>query len=126
MIHPPDRTAAELSWEPPAAPRGWYVDDRRLDGARYYCPSRKLIAIVSISVESDGRRWLHMSLSHWNRVPTWGELRDAKQLFLGDVYAYQVLPPKSQYVNINPKVLHLWHCLDGAPLPEFSRGSGSL
>ncbi len=59
-------------------------------------------------------------MSHWNRIPTWGELRSVKELFLGDVYTYLVLPPKEFYVNVTPTVLHLWHCRDGPQLPEFS------
>ncbi len=28
--------------------------------------------------------------------------------------------------NIHPNVLHLFVCLDGDPLPDFTRGKGSL
>jgi len=37
-----------------------------------------------------------------------------------------VVPPRSQYVNINPTVLHLWVCLDGDVLPDFTHGGSSL
>ena len=52
---------------------------------------------------------------------------EAKELFVGrDEFAYQVIPPRDQHVNIHPNVLHLWSCLDGSPLPDFTRGTGSL
>lgn len=98
----------------------------RGDGAAYSCLPRKLGVILSASLEQDGKRWVHLSLSHRHRVPTWGELRATKEAFLGDVYAVTVLPPQRVYINIHPNVLHLFHCLDGHPLPEFSRGMGSL
>lgn len=110
----------DVSWQPPQPPRGWIISGELADGVRYDCRSRKLRVIVSVNREADGRPWVHFSLSHHERIPTWGEFRDAKDLFLGDVYAYQVLPPKACYVNITPRVLHLFHCLDGPQLPEFS------
>lgn len=102
------------------------MDQRSEDGARYVNHARKLIVILSAAVELDGKAWVHFSLSHFERIPTWGEFRTTKEAFLGDVYAYQVMPPKENYVNINPRVLHLFHCLEGVPLPEFTQGGGSL
>jgi len=46
----------------------------------------------------------------------------------GTVEAYQVIPPKARYVNINERVLHVFALLDEAAtaLPDFTRGTGSL
>lgn len=111
----------QLGWTRPETPTGWYPETRLGDGQRYRNRSRKLCAIISIAIQDDGKRWVHLSLSHNDRIPTWGELRTTKDAFLGaDVYAYQVLPPRSRYVNYNARVLHLFHCLDGNPVPEFS------
>lgn len=107
-------------WVLPDPPKGWYIDMRKNDGARYICPSRKLMVIASATIQDDGKPWIHVSLSHNERIPTWGELRTVKELFLGDVHAYQVLPPKALYVNLKPNVLHLFSCMDGPQLPEFS------
>ena len=115
-------TFAEAGWSPPVIlPHYWEVDIRLDDGTRYIASVLGLAAIVSVAREPDGKRWVHLSVSHRHRLPKWRELRETKDLFLGrNVYAYQVLPPEDKYVNLHPRVLHLWHCLDGDPLPEFS------
>jgi len=108
-----------VPWNAPPAPNGWAVAEIRRDGGLYKNWRKNLTAILSCEI-AGGKRWLHLSVSHRDRVPNWQELREAKGAFLGDVYAYQVIPPKAQYVNIDPRVLHLFHCLDGPVMPEFS------
>ena len=85
--------------------------------------------IVSVAREDDGKRWLHASVSRRGRtLPTYEDLAMLKHFCIGDdKAAYQVFPPESNYVHAPPvrggrktQVLHLWHCLDGDPLPEFS------
>jgi hypothetical protein len=51
-----------------------------------------------------------------------------KRIFLGrERQALQVLPRESEYVNVNPHVLHLWSALDRPDwLPDFTRGTGTL
>ena len=125
----PDECAGRyLELFPTVLAPGWELFGEQVDdGRRYYNPLLQLMVILSARVEQDGRRWLHLSCSHQRRVPTWTELREIKDVFFGpDRYAYQVLPPGSHYVNINPRVLHLWHCLDEDPLPDFTSGSNSL
>jgi hypothetical protein len=78
--------------------------------------------MVILEVECvDGELWAHLSASNMQkqRVPNWRELRWCKEYFLGDRKAVQVLPPRDQYVNINPHVLHLYTCLERDPLPDF-------
>lgn len=115
-------------WSAPVVlPPAWRMTDRTEDGAAY---RRKggLVVVISCDKEEDGRMWVHFSMSHKTRVPTWEELRDAKEIFLGDRYAYLVFPPKRFYVNICERALHLFACLEGEGkrLPEFTRGTGSL
>lgn len=83
-----------------------------------------LRVITSVGVEDDGNCWLHASCSREERLPSWADLRNVKQAWCGERYAYIVLPPSERYVNINPNVHHLW-CrltddLAGPALPEFS------
>lgn len=86
-----------------------------------------LFVILTEAVELDGKYWRHMSISHRGRLPTWRELRDAKDIFLGvEALAYQILPPASEYVNLHPNVLHLWTCLNGRPTPDFRRGRNQI
>jgi hypothetical protein len=131
-VRPAETPDEALTWSldhcPTVLPPGWELfGPQSDDGRRYYSPLLQLMVILTARREQDGRRWLHLSCSHQRRTPTWVELREVKDIFFGpDRYAYQVLPPASHYVNINARVLHLWHCLDEDPLPDFTCGSGSL
>jgi hypothetical protein len=115
---------------PPAAmpriwPSGWKLLQRSADG--YAAQHVRQTLIVSDAREGDGKVWRHLSLCGHGRLPTWGELVEAKELFCGtDAKAVQIIPPRSQYVNINPDTLHLFVCLDADPLPDFTSGTGSL
>lgn len=109
-----------------SAAEGWTLQHRAVDGAGFRHRDG-LVVIVSGQTELDGRVWLHVSCSRRDRVPTWSELRMVKDLFIGrQNLAIQVLPPESRHVNIHPFCLHLWHCLDGDHLPDFTRGTGSI
>lgn len=128
--HQNDMTRVVPGWTAPPMPSEWR-EVKRDDsgGAKWINPSRGIAAILSCSIESDGRAWLHLSISHrTKRTPTHGELRICKEMFLGDRYAYAVYPPRKMYVNIC-EVLHLFALLDESAesaLPEFSGGSGSI
>jgi hypothetical protein len=129
LKHELRRSAANpVAWEAPTVlPPAWECIERLVDGAKYRAKSRGLVAIISASFEDDGGPWLHLSVSARGRVPTWQELTWCKEVFLGDREAYQVIPPRSRYVNINPHVLHLFAQLDGASvLPDFTKATGSL
>lgn len=124
-VHAEHPGAEALGWQPPKVlPGYWCLAHVTHDGASYRRRGGQT-CIVSAAVH-DGKRWVHMSLCGRGRVPSWRELVEAKELFLGDVYAVQVLPPSELYINIHPHVLHLFHCLDGHPLPDFTEGTGSL
>ena len=130
--HDAEREAADLTgaplldWSPPrVVPAGWRALTELCDGMSY--TDGKLTVIISGAREQDGRRWVHLSVSHKDRIPAWRELRRVKDLFLGqDAKAISVLPAEREYVNLHPYVLHLWHCLDGDGLPDFTRNTGSL
>lgn len=95
-------------------------------GGTYHHALVPLTVILSACQERDGRDWAHYSISHSDRLPLWEEFKAGKDVFLGDVYAYQVFPPKKMYVNHHPHVLHLFHCLEAVPLPDFTRGRGTI
>ena len=107
-------------------PRGWRVIERGLDGEAYIGPGG-LRVIISTGIEQDNRRWLHVSLSYNKRLPGYRDIRLVKALFVGaDAKAIEVHPAAAEHVNIHPYVRHLFHCLDGDPLPDFTRGTGSI
>jgi len=90
-----------------------------IGGMAWRC-TNGLLVIASAKLESDGRSWLHVSMSRANRLPYWKDLQYVKDLFVGrDRKAVQVFPPAAEHVNIHPYCLHLWSCLDEDPLPDF-------
>ena len=112
---------------PAIMPPGWVIVEHTRDGYKARNTGLHLAVIVSDAVEQDGRRWRHFSVSHRHRLPSWDELVRTKEWFLGvDSRALQVLPPRREWVNINPRVLHLFVCLDSEVVPDFTQGSGSL
>lgn len=113
-------------WAPPAAPKQWLIVECDPLCAGYREPNRRLLVFLSCAIENDGRAWLHLSVSHAARIPTWGELGIVKDAFLGDREAYQVMPPRSRYVNLHPHVLNVFALLEGEALPDFTRGTGGI
>jgi len=108
-------------------PSEWQLIRYGEDGAMYRCKPRGLSVIISGGVELDGRAWIHVSLSRRSRMPTYDDLALVKRLFIGaDYKAIMVFPPDSEKVNIHRYCLHLFRCVGYDPLPDFTRGSGSL
>lgn len=124
------RAASGRSFVPPlplVLPIGWKLSQRTQDGARYVNGAARMSVIVSGCVEGDGKRWLHVSVAHAERLPSWADLRFVKDVWIGrDRVALQVLPRHAEHVSIHPFCLHLWCCLDGDVTPDFTAGTGSL
>lgn len=115
-------------WKHPLPPPGWRLADDGIGEVNVFYQHRIMGLMVGLSCEreDDGRAYIHLSVSHRSRIPTWGELGKAKEAFLGDLEAYQVLPPRARYVNIDARVLNLYAPLDGPVLPDFTRGTGGI
>lgn len=75
---------------------GYFVFTR--DNIWFYCLS------------SDGMGWEHVSVSiSKKRCPTWEEMCMVKDLFWDEQdTVIQYHPAKDDYVNMHPRVLHLW------------------
>lgn len=111
---------------PKALPGGWKLAQDSPDGAAYHHRSG-LTVIVSGHREDDGKRWLHVSLARPDRLPSYQDQGLVKALFIGaEREAYSVWPRASRHVNFHRFCLHLWHCADGPPLPDFARGGRSI
>ncbi|GIW55015.1 MAG: hypothetical protein KatS3mg082_1419 [Nitrospiraceae bacterium] len=83
-------------WLPYAPPPGWRLAAVAEDG-RAYRSDDGLVAVMSGSTEQDGRRWIHLSVSRKDRLPSWDDLVRVRDAFLGpEVEAYQVIPPRSR------------------------------
>lgn len=108
-------------------PRGWYIVQAGQDGALYSALLERICVIESLATELDGKRWHHVSVSRPDRMPSYEDLCFVKKHWIGeDRYAYQVFAPRTKHVNIHQYCLHLWSCLDGPALPDFTRGGNTL
>jgi hypothetical protein len=89
--------------------------------------ARKLGLIHSIGVEQDGELWEHISISRADGIlPSWEQVRDTFHEVAGpEALGIIVVPPKSEHVNL-AEVAHVWRCLSKRPIPDFTRGSGSI
>lgn len=98
-------------WLPPAphGPDGWSLVAR----------DRASSVIVSCA-DFDGVDWLHASIAHDERMPTYEDLQLLHRAAFGHGFAFQVFAPPSRHVNIHQYALHLWGRRDGRnPLPDF-------
>ncbi len=81
--------------------------------------------IIDSRIMKDGCEWVHLSISHPDSLPTYEELCAAKDWFIGkDKKAIQVFAPSTEHYNHHKYCLHLWHCLDRDPLPDFRIAGG--
>ncbi len=90
------------------------------DGYKFTHKTEKLSVIVSINIEDDYKKWIHLSLARPDRMPDYNDLVNIRHDFLGNRKVIMVLPEIDKHVNIHPYCLHLFHCLDADSLPEFS------
>lgn len=108
----------------PSLPPGWTRSDMHetSNGAGWRSKSG-LGVILSGAVELDDRRWVHVSVSRRDRVPSYEDLALVKRIFVGrERRAVQLFVPESEHVNLHRYCLHLWHCVDGDGLPDFRAG----
>lgn len=77
-------------------------------------------------IASDGEGWEHVSVRMVDKntgsdiTPTWAQMCKIKDIFWDDEdCVIQYHPPKSEYVNNHPHVLHLWRPTNQSiPLPD--------
>lgn len=63
-----------------------------------------------------GGGWEHVSMDGKNRMPTWEEMCQLKDMFfVEEECCVQYHPPKSEYVNNIPYCLHIWK-----PIEKYS------
>ena len=105
-------------WAPPLpfGPDGWAFQHK----------TDRLSILISPD-HHDGVDWIHASIAHADRMPTYDELKHLHQAVFVTGWAYQVFAPPSDHVNIHSYALHLFGRADGKPaLPDFTAGTGSI
>jgi hypothetical protein len=115
-----DHPGGEL-FKVPYPPKDWHYLNPWGEG-HCFVHKNGLRLIIDCEEKEDGKRWVHVSVSRKNYIPSHEDMCQVKEAFIGDRYAYAVYPPQSEYVNIHPNCLHLWALAegDGRMLPEFS------
>ncbi len=102
---------------------GWQVEQFGPDGRRFIHSQPPVTSVIATRADHDGQEWLHASIAHPDRLPTWDELKSVKAALIGpDRFAYLIFLLSWQYVNIHNFALHLWarwDSGDGAALPDF-------
>lgn len=94
----------------PMGPDGWRMFNREGSSS----------VIVTATDWTDGREYIHASIAHLDRMPTYDELVLLHKAAYGHGWAYQVFAPPQDHVNINKHALHLWGLVSGEPiLPNF-------
>jgi hypothetical protein len=113
---------------PRVLPVGWRSKFVKHDVTAYKNEGKVLTVLISFATELDKKKWMHVSCSHPDRLPSWETLKEVKTLFVGrERQAVQVLPSEKKYINLHPYCLHLFCCLDEPdPVPDFTRGGDSL
>lgn len=67
---------------------------------------------IKVTSAKEGGRW-HMSISHPERLPTWDEIKEAREIALPpNVFFCLPFPPKEFWINIHDYCLHLWEIQD--------------
>ena len=93
------------------------------DGGAGYVQTGRRFSDSAEVVWSFGGGWDHVSVSHYDKCPTWDEMCAVKDVFFrDDECCVEYHPPKSEYVNIHPFCLHIWKPQNGEivmPPKEF-------
>ena len=115
-----------IHFDPNSVPEGWICDESPMYG-QWFFRKDGLKAHASLRREADGKRWLHVSLSYSDKMPTYEDMKEVKTLFIGPKQvAYQLFVDDDKHVSWHDYCLHLWHCVDGPVTPDFSRGLGMV
>jgi hypothetical protein len=111
-------------FEPPSE---WVLKSEDPYGRTWACGD--MLIVASAAIEDDNAVWVHISLSYPGKLPTWDDIKGVRNVILGsNRWAYQVLPPDDQSINIHPYCLHIWAPWDEDDdlMPDFARGGKTI
>jgi len=111
---------------PLVLPPGWVLGESHPNAAWFL--SRQGLRVLVEVEEQDASLWLHMSVSRKDRMPSYQDIVDAKEFFLGpERRAIQVFPKRSEHFSFHPFCLHLYSPLERDPFPaDFRMPTGEL
>lgn len=68
----------------------------------------------------DGYEHVSISPKHKNRMPSWYDMAQLKDIFFyPEEEAYQIMPKRSEYVNVKENCLHIYRPTNGRLLSEL-------
>jgi hypothetical protein len=111
-------------WARVVLPPGWKelpIRDGDIGHGARMATRGKTSLMFSVGAQ-DGKRWLHVSIAHPEKMPSYLDLAEVKAIFIGkDRQAVQIFPAVAEHVNLHGRALHLWACLEpeGDGLPHF-------
>lgn len=112
---------------------GWKLRQAGMDGLGILDnPSRNWRAVDSVCREEDGEIWLHLSMSRFDgHMPSWAQQRDTWWDFSQGIKGIVVVAPREDHISgaalTTVEVAHVWGCLTKPmPIPDFSRGTGTI
>lgn len=75
---------------------------------------------VMFGYNEDGYEHVSISPVNSHRMPSWDDMSRLKNIFFyPEEEAYQIMPKKSEYVNVKGNCLHLWRPANGRVLQEL-------
>jgi hypothetical protein len=86
----------------------------KLGGAEMQCRAYQILGtnihiLVSIDDLENGQKWLHVSVSRTDQIPSWDILVRVKNIFIGlEEEAIMFFPRQSEYVNLHEYCMHMW------------------
>lgn len=108
---------------PTVLPAEWHkagvLDLGGIPGYRWRSAKRPLSVIMSVENRGPGGLWWHVSTAHQRRNPTWDEIVEIKETFMGrECCVMHMIPPRSMWIDCGTNTFHLWHRLDGDTCPR--------
>jgi len=112
LFAPDGRDVRESRWDVP--PDGFEeIRDATRPGGRIWFRKLGKHNFLSVLASVDGG-WLHVSIAHNARYPTWDEILSVRSWgFPEETEVVMVLARKSEYVNLHQNCFHLWESACG-------------
>ncbi len=102
-----------------AKKNGWVLNALVKEGIKFINSAQHLSAFVAIATDPTGRVWASISLMGERKAPTWGQVRQAKRLFFGEIRTVVVLPDSELEVGLVQSI-NLFSCLSEEHIPGFT------
>lgn len=101
--------------------RRWVMLQEADDGQRWLRRHPRMTVIWSIAWQFGHEQpWLHISMARRDIIPSYEDMAEVREFFIApDQIAYQVFPPRYEYVNLHERCLHLWVPLHWRVTPPF-------